>query len=107
MRFGNLSGLARRRSRPPSSLARKTVVAVLGMHRSGTSAVAGTLEEHGVELGPVSKRNRFNPRGNREIRELNRLHDRILDRSGGSWWDPPARIRARSGDYRRRNEVLR
>jgi len=65
------------------------------------------LADHGVELGPVSEQNRFNPRGNREIRELNRLHDRILERSGGSWWDPPARIRARSGDYRRRNEILR
>jgi hypothetical protein len=94
-------------ARTPAELRDKGIVAVLGMHRSGTSAVAGMLADHGVELGPVSQQNRFNPRGNHEIRELNRLHDRVLERSGGSWWDPPAHIRARSGDYRRRNEVLR
>lgn len=94
-------------ARTPAELREKRIVAVLGMHRSGTSAIAGMLADHGVELGPVSEQNRFNPRGNREIRKLNRLHDRILERSGGSWWEPPARIRARSGDYRRRNEILR
>jgi hypothetical protein len=93
-------------ARTPAELRDKGIVAVLGMHRSGTSATAGMLADHGVELGPVSERNRFNPRGNREIRELIRLHDRILERSGGSWWEPPARIRARSGDYRRRNKIL-
>lgn len=93
-------------ARTPAELRDKGIVTVLGMHRSGTSAIAGMLADHGVELGPVSEQNRFNPRGNREIRELNRLHDRVLERSGGSWWDPPARIRARSGDYRRRNEIL-
>ena len=92
--------------RTPAELRDKGIVTVLGMHRSGTSAIAGMLADHGVELGPVSEKNRFNPRGNREIPELNRLHDRVLERSGGSWWDPPARIRARSGDYRRRNEIL-
>ena len=94
-------------ARTPAKLRGKGIVAVLGMHRSGTSAVAGMLADHGVALGPASERNRFNPRGNREIRELNRLHDRVLERSGGSWWEPPARIHARPSDYRRRNEILR
>jgi hypothetical protein len=93
-------------ARTPAELRDKGIVTVLGMHRSGTSAIAGMLADHGVEFGPVSQKNRFNPRGNREIPELNRLHDRVLERSGGSWSDPPARIRARSGDYRRRNEIL-
>ena len=92
--------------RAPAELRERTTVAVLGMHRSGTSAVAGMLAEHGVELGPVSEKNRFNPRGNREIQALNRVHDRVLERSGGSWWEPPERIRIRRGDFRRRNEVL-
>jgi hypothetical protein len=94
-------------ARTPAELRDKGIVPVLGMHRSGTSAVAGMLADHGLDFGPVSQQNRFNPRGNREIRELNRLHDRVLERSGGSWWDPPARVRARSGDYRRRNRILR
>jgi hypothetical protein len=93
-------------ARTPAELRDKEIVAILGMHRSGTSVTAGMLADHGVELGPVSEQNRFNPRGNREIPELNRLHDRVLERSGGSWWDPPTRIRARSGDYRRRNKIL-
>src|SRR3954452_7525745 len=92
--------------RAPAELRERTTVAVLGMHRSGTSAVAGMLADHGVEFGPVSERNRFNPRGNREIQELNRLHDRVLEGSGGSWWQPPARIRVRRRDVRRRNEIL-
>jgi len=77
------------------------------MHRSGTSAIAGMLQEMGVELGPVSERNRFNPRGNREIVQLNRLHDRVLERSGGSWSRPPERMRARPWDRWSRNRILR
>ena len=92
--------------RAAAELRERTTVAVLGMHCSGTSAIAGMLADHGVEFGPVSERNRFNPRGNREIRELNRLHDEVLERSGGSWWGPPERIRLRRGDRRRRDEIL-
>jgi hypothetical protein len=88
------------------ALRRKTVVAVLGMHRSGTSATAGMLEEHGVELGPVSEQARFNARGNREIRDLNRLHNSILERNGGSWSKPPLDPRLERGDFRRRDEIL-
>jgi hypothetical protein len=89
-----------------SELRGKTLVTVLGMHRSGTSAIAGTVQDHGVELGPVSERARFNARGNREIRELNQLHNAILVRSGGSWWEPPRQVRLRRSDFRRRDEVL-
>lgn len=76
------------------------------MHRSGTSAVAGMIEEHGVELGKVSRRTRFNARGNREIKELNKLHNAILTRSGGSWWDPPQSPRLEPEDARRRDAIL-
>ena len=93
-------------ARTPTELRDKGIVTVLGMHRSGTSAIAGMLADHGIELGPVSQKNRFNPRGNREIEELNRLHDRVLERSGGSWWEPPAGIRARGSDFRRRNQIV-
>jgi|SRR5215212_314615 len=83
-----------------------TLITVLGMHRSGTSATAGTLQEHGVEMGPVSEANRFNPRGNREIRRLTRLHDRILERSGGSWWRPPKEVAIHDDDRRDRADIL-
>ncbi|HEY7150090.1 MAG TPA: hypothetical protein VH391_00235 [Solirubrobacterales bacterium] len=88
------------------ALRRKTVVAVLGMHRSGTSATAGMLQELGVELGPVSEQARFNARGNREIRDLNRLHNAILERSGGSWWRPPPEVRLKRRDFKKRDEIL-
>jgi len=92
--------------RTPAALRERTTITILGMHRSGTSVVAGMLAGHGIEFGPVSERNRFNPRGNREIPELNRLHDRVLERSGGSWWKPPGRLRLRRGDRRRRDRIL-
>ena len=84
----------------------RTLVAVLGMHRSGTSATAGTIQHHGFEVGAVSEQNRSNPRGNRELRGLVKLHDRILERSGGSWWQPPEEVSIDQDDYRTRDEVL-
>jgi hypothetical protein len=95
-----------RRAGGSGALREKALIAILGMHRSGTSATAGMLQEHGVELGPVSERARFNARGNREIRALNQLHNAILARSGGSWWDPPPRVRLKRADFRRRDEIL-
>jgi len=83
-----------------------TLVAILGMHRSGTSAVAGMLADHGVEFGPVRTRNRFNPRGNREIPELNELQEEMLARGGGSWWEPPASVDVLDDDVRRRDRIL-
>jgi hypothetical protein len=76
------------------------------MHRSGTSATIGTIQQHGFELGLVSEANRFNTRGNRELRGLVKLHDRILKRSGGSWWQPPEVVSITDEDRRRRDEVL-
>jgi hypothetical protein len=76
------------------------------MHRSGTSATIGTIQQHGVELGRVGKSNRHNPRGNREFRALNRLHDRMLERSGGSWWRPPAAVAIHEDDRRERDALL-
>lgn len=82
------------------------LIAVLGMHRSGTSAVAGMLAGHGVDLGPVRMRNRFNRRGNRELPELNRLHEELLERGGGSWWKPPGSVDVGAADIARRDEIL-
>jgi hypothetical protein len=83
-----------------------TLIAVLGMHRSGTSAVAGMLAGHGVEFGPVRTRNRFNRRGNRELPELNELQEELLTRAGGAWWNPPSSVEVTSDDLRRRDEIL-
>lgn len=96
----------RRSPGAPPELRSKTLVAILGMHRSGTSAIAGMLADHGLEFGRVRERNRFNRRGNREIPELNELHEAILERGGGTWWRPPAEVTVRAGDLRRRNRIV-
>lgn len=69
------------------------VLCVLGMHRSGTSCLAGTLEEAGVFLGDVDRHGRHNARGNRENRRIMALHDELLAANGGSWDDPPEQVR--------------
>ena len=63
------------------------------MHRSGTSCLAGTLMECGVQFGSVSRRNRFNKKGNRENAEIMKLHDSILHSNGGAWNNPPETTR--------------
>ena len=93
-------------ARTPAELRDKGIVTVLGMHRSGTSAIAGMLADHGIELGPVSEKNRFNPRGNREI-------ESSTGSTTGSWSEAaaPGRTLPRASapaasDYRRRNQIL-
>ena len=68
------------------------IVVVLGMHRSGTSCLTGILESAGVDLGEVSRRNPFNPRGNLESKRVIDLHDALLRFNGGSWDAPPAGV---------------
>jgi len=65
-------------------------IAVLGMHRSGTSCLTGLLEDAGVWLGDVSKSDPFNRKGNQERREIAQLHDRVLADNGALWDAPPA-----------------
>jgi hypothetical protein len=42
------------------------VVSILGMHRSGTRCLTGTMQEAGLVLGKFSTFNEFNRKGNRE-----------------------------------------
>jgi hypothetical protein len=68
------------------------VVAVLGMHRSGTSWLAGSLQELGLEMGEVSTSDPHNKKGNRESPVLMEIHEGVLADSGGSWKRPPAKV---------------
>src|SRR5690606_12006176 len=63
---------------------------ILGMHRSGTSALSGTL----AKLGAAAPRtlipaNPNNPKGFWESTELMKFHDRLLAAAGSQWndWD--------------------
>jgi len=83
------------------------VVAVLGMHRSGTSAVVGSLQQRGLFLGRHNTRNRWNPRGNRENPDVVRLDEDVLEASGGSWNAPPAHVGWEEAHYERARGLLR
>jgi hypothetical protein len=64
-------------------------VLVLGMHRSGTSAVSGVLHHLGVSLGrAVSPAGPSNPKGYFENTRVMLLHEEILASLGSSWDDP-------------------
>jgi hypothetical protein len=68
---------------------RQRVTMILGMHRSGTSFLAGSLQQAGLELGRHSAWNPYNTRGNRENDEIVALHDAILACRGFAWNRPP------------------
>lgn len=69
-------------------------VLVLGMHRSGTSAVAGMFARAGFfpgredELMPPGE---DNPAGYYENWQVYRANELVLEKLGRSWFDPPAR----------------
>jgi hypothetical protein len=68
------------------------VICVLGMHRSGTSCLAGSLQESGLELGEVITSSPHNKKGNREHPQIMSLHEEVLADNGGSWDNPPERV---------------
>ena len=63
---------------------------MLGMHRSGTSCLTGSLQQAGLFLGNHSTWNPFNRKGNRENPDIMALHEAILQHNNGSWNAPPA-----------------
>jgi hypothetical protein len=66
-------------------------VIVLGMHRSGTSAVTRVINLLGARVGgPVMAPQPDNPAGFWEVESLMHLNDDLLGRLGGSWDAPPA-----------------
>ena len=67
-------------------------VSVIGMHRSGTSMVAGLLSIAGLDLGSDERllaSDEGNASGYWENLELQDLNERILQRFDGTWYDPP------------------
>src|SRR6266850_1768989 len=67
----------------------RRVVFVLGMHRSGTSALARALHALGLGLpGHLLPPAPDNLEGYFESRDLTRLNERILAAAGTAWHDP-------------------
>ncbi len=68
---------------------RKGPVLVLGMHRSGTSAVAAGLKHVGLFMGSsLAQGDEWNPKGYFEERRIVAFNDSLLE-MGGSRWDGP------------------
>lgn len=68
------------------------VLCILGMHRSGTSCLTGSLQEAGLILGDCHTWNPHNRKGNRENQKFVDLHDAILEENGGAWDAPPGQV---------------
>lgn len=82
MKAGKISRETRKVARRPTR--NRQALLVLGMHRSGTSALTGVLAKLGATppLTPMPD-NEFNPKGYWVLHPLAMLHERIL-RSAGS-----------------------
>jgi hypothetical protein len=92
---------------PASMEARpERVICVLGMHRSGTSCLAGSLEQQGLFLGDVNTSAPWNRRGNRERFDIMHLQGDVLEASGGSWDSPPASVEWAPEHYERARGIL-
>lgn len=81
-----MASQSQQQSEPLQAADRKAVV-VLGMHRSGTSALCGALDLIGVDFGQhLMPATDANEKGHWEHEEIVRAHDSLLS-SLGSWWD--------------------
>lgn len=67
----------------------RSCVIVLGMHRSGTSAVAGVLSTIGVDFGnDLLLADSDNPRGYFENKNIVHIQNSLLNQAGYSWSSP-------------------
>lgn len=66
------------------------IIFIVGMHRSGTSALAGLLHHAGLAMpsSDLIPANDGNPRGHWESREVYSLNNKLLSDSGASWQRP-------------------
>src|SRR5690348_5945376 len=72
----------------PSPTPRRAIL-IVGMHRSGTSALTRVINLHGVPLGRQLLEAAFdNEAGFWENQAVVQLHERILEHLGSSWDDP-------------------
>ena len=88
MKSSKATAKAARKKVAKSPAQPRQALLVLGMHRSGTSALTGML----AKLGATAPRspmpgNEFNERGYWESHKLAVLHDKILQSAGSRWSD--------------------
>ena len=82
-------------------------VIILGMHRSGTSLLAGCLEAAGLNLGEVNNAAAHNRMGNKENASIRSLNNVLLEDSGAGWRRPPSgQIPWRPADEKRGEAIV-
>lgn len=89
-----------------AELAGSTALIVLGMHRSGTSALTGMLHRLGVTLGErLMPATNDNPRGYWEHADIVKMHERLMAALGWGWEDtrslPPGFETSEAGEIAR------
>jgi len=67
----------------------QSLVCILGMHRSGTSCLTGSLQQRGLNLGVVNKSAPYNQKGNREHQLAVQVNRAVLAYNNASWDNPP------------------
>jgi len=78
---------------PAETAARARAIVVLGMHRSGTSALTGSLAEAGAYLGNVLGQSiAHNRKGLQEPASVLYMQENLLQANGGSWDNPPRTV---------------
>lgn len=64
----------------------KKCLIIIGMHRSGTSALSGMLSKSGLDVGEnIMDANEYNPKGYYENASITELNDRIFSHLGTNW----------------------
>ncbi len=71
-----------------ASASPEQIICVLGMHRSGTSCLTGSMQEAGINLGDYSAWNPHNLKGNRENQQIVDINEAVLLANGGDWDKP-------------------
>lgn len=79
---------------------------ILGMHRSGTSCLAGLLAAAGAQVPGAAIRNWDNPHGHFEAVAAVRLNEAVLAHSGGHWLKAPQQVRWQSEHAAVRDALL-
>lgn len=85
----------------PTPASKGRCLYVIGMHRSGTSAVTALIDQLGPggpaedDLIPATG---WNERGNKESLSLSRFNESLLVQLGGGWSEPPLLPRGWEGD---------
>ena len=84
----------------------RTAIIILGMHRSGTSCLTGSLEQAGLYLGNVNRKAPYNLKGNNENRAIMDLNDSVLSENGASWDNPPDTVARWPGELKQLRDQL-